>query len=147
MEIYKHTQVGTLNIVFGILAILVVIFIYPGNFNEKSLLVLGVIFVIFLFSSLTIKISPTELLIYFGIGIIRKKFELSEIIYCKPSKLNFFYGWGIKRIPGGWMYNVSGLKVVEIELKNGKRYYIGTDEPQKVCKVIYQLTGISPPYI
>ena len=146
MEIYRHTQLGTLNIVFGILGILVVIFVYPGTLTEKALIISGVALVVLLFISLTVVITPTELLVYFGIGIIRKKIELSEIAYCTPSKINIFYGWGIKRIPGGWMYNVSGLKVVDLKFKNGKKFYIGTDEPEKVCEIIHQLTGANPDY-
>jgi len=35
-----------------------------------------------------------------------------------------------------WIYNVSGFDAVEIKLKNGKTYRIGTDESQKLEQAI-----------
>ena len=40
--------------------------------------------------------------------------------------------------PWGWMYNVSGLDAVEIELKGGGRFRIGTDEPDELVRAIRQ---------
>ena len=34
------------------------------------------------------------------------------------------------------IYNVSGFDAVEIQLKNGKIYRIGTDEPKKLEQAI-----------
>jgi len=36
------------------------------------------------------------------------------------------------------MYNVSGLDAVEIYMKNGKIYRIGTDEPETLCNFIQE---------
>ncbi len=46
----------------------------------------------------------------------------------------WYYGWGIRGWlwPKMWIYNVSGFDAVEIKLKNGKMYRIGTDEPKKL---------------
>jgi hypothetical protein len=38
-----------------------------------------------------------------------------------------------------WIYNVSGFDAVEIKLKNGKVYRIGTDEPKKLEQTILHL--------
>jgi len=35
-----------------------------------------------------------------------------------------------------WIYNISGFDAVEIKMKNGKTYRIGTDEPQKLEQAI-----------
>jgi len=51
----------------------------------------------------------------------------------KTTKNHWYYEWGIR----GWLwpkmriYNVSGFDAVEIKVKNGKTYRIGTDEPKK----------------
>jgi hypothetical protein len=37
-----------------------------------------------------------------------------------------------------WIYNVSGFDAVEITMKNGKIYRIGTDEPLKLEQAISQ---------
>ena len=51
----------------------------------------------------------------------------------------FTTGWGIRAIPGGWLFNVSGLKAIEIILYNNKKYQIGTDEPEKVEQLLRQI--------
>jgi hypothetical protein len=49
----------------------------------------------------------------------------------------WWWGWGIRRIGRGqWLFNVSGLDAVELSMKNGKTYRIGTDEPQRLCEVV-----------
>ena len=44
----------------------------------------------------------------------------------------WWYGWGIRKIPKGWMYNVWGLDAVELEMESGKVFRIGTDEPDQL---------------
>lgn len=38
--------------------------------------------------------------------------------------------------PHGWLFNVSGLDAVELELINNRRFRIGTDEPQRLIAAI-----------
>lgn len=38
-------------------------------------------------------------------------------------------GYGIRKIKGGWGYNVSGSDCIWIEMKDGVRYLIGTQQP------------------
>jgi len=61
-----------------------------------------------------------------------------EIERCSPVRNKWYYGWGIRRLERGWMYNVSGLDAVEICMKNGKIYRIGTDEPETLCNFIQE---------
>ena len=35
-----------------------------------------------------------------------------------------------------WLWNVSGLQAVELVLNNGKRFRIGTDEPENLVNAI-----------
>jgi hypothetical protein len=48
----------------------------------------------------------------------------------------WYYGWGIHLTPSGWLYNVSGFWAVELQMKNGKKYRIGTDDPEGLVQVI-----------
>ncbi len=84
---------------------------------------------IYLFASLTVEIDAEHLRIRFGIGLIRKRFPLDQIDTCRSVKNSWLYGWGIRLTPHGWLYNVSGLEAVELKMKSGKTYRIGTDEP------------------
>lgn len=40
------------------------------------------------------------------------------------------WGWGIWRNKNGWVYTVSGNRGVELELANGKRVLIGSQQPE-----------------
>jgi hypothetical protein len=54
----------------------------------------------------------------------------------------WYYGWGIRLIPGGWLYNVSGFWAVELQMKNGKRYRIGTDDAEGLAKSLEAALGL-----
>ena len=74
--------------------------------------------------------------LYFGPRFFRKSFPLREIESVRPVRNPIFYGLGIHFIPGGMVYNVSGLDAVEIELGEGRRARIGTDEPTSLARAI-----------
>jgi len=48
----------------------------------------------------------------------------------------WWWGWGIRRIHDGWLYNVSGLNAVELVMGNGKKFRIGTDQPRRLADSI-----------
>ncbi len=39
-------------------------------------------------------------------------------------------------MPGGWVFNVSGWEAVELQMKNGGKYRIGTNDPQGLLNAI-----------
>lgn len=89
-----------------------------------------------LLSTLTVSGYSDHVEIKFGIGPIRKKFHYKDIQSCSVQKNPLIYGWGIRKIPGGWLYNVSGLWSVQLDMKNGKMYRIGTPEAEKLEQFI-----------
>jgi hypothetical protein len=50
----------------------------------------------------------------------------------------WYAGWGIRWTGDGWLYNVSGLRAVELRTRHGKRYLIGTDRPEELEAAIRQ---------
>ncbi len=140
MEVYNKTQIGTLIIVTFLIAIAALLYIPTPQLKESLwILILGLILVLLLFYSLTIRITPQHFEFSLGIGIIRKKIPIDEIAYCNPVKNSVFTGWGIRKIPGGWLYNMTGLWAVELTLKNGKIIRVGSPEPVEICKILSQL--------
>ena len=73
-----------------------------------------------LFDSLTVTVLTNLIEIRFGIGIIRKQFDITKIQSAAIVRNKWYYGWGIRLTPHGWLYNVAGLDAVEIRLNNGK---------------------------
>jgi len=146
MIFYEHPQPGTA-IILSILPAIAIIIILgltqpppkPVNFMLIAVLAILVVCTI-LFSSLTIRITETELRLHFGPGFIRKKVALTDIQQAEITTTKFIYGWGIHLTPQGWLYNVSGFKAVAFKLKNGKQFVLGTDEPEKLYEAIKNVT-------
>jgi hypothetical protein len=102
---------------------------------------LGGVFLILvgaLFSTLTIAIEDGMLRASFGPGLIKKQVRLADIASVRPIPVRWWYGWGIHVTPHGWLYNVSGWKAVEITLRNGDRFCLGTDQPGRLQEAIQE---------
>jgi len=142
---YEHTQIGYL-IIFVLFAatVLVAITGIAAPSDRGVLVTDGIIELILLicaivFSRLTIKIDEEILLACFGIGVICKKVPLSEIVRCESIRIRWWYGWGIHLTPYGWLYNVSGLDAVAITLRDGRKFALGTDDPNGFTSAVRRL--------
>ena len=89
-----------------------------------------------LIHKLTTTVDYDGVHISYGIGLINRRIRHQDIAQCAPVKNPWWWGFGIRRIPGGWMWNVSGLSAVELKLKNGRAFRIGTDEPENLAAAI-----------
>jgi hypothetical protein len=90
------------------------------------------------FSSLTIEIRDGELRSFFGPGLPAKTVKIRDIASVEVVENPWYYGWGIRITPRGWLYNVSGRNAVEVQLKSGKRFRLGTDEPEILHRTILE---------
>jgi len=146
---YKHTQPGTfLRWVLGIgLIITVGVALGIDGVSEDDLkwFWLGFLPVpiilclcVWIFGSLTVQIDDRELSHWFGPGFWKKSYELIEIESAEQVRNTWLYGWGIRLTPHGWLYNVSGLDAVQIQLCSGRKFRIGTDNPQGLLEALQQ---------
>lgn len=135
---YQHTQIGYLMIFVSIaVAIFYEAILAEVDFNSIIFAVMGLtLFILLSFASLKVTIDESYLRIKFGYGIFQKQFLLSEIVSAKLVKNPWYYGWGIRWWPSMWIYNVSGFDAVEITMRGGTIYRIGTDEPQELESAI-----------
>ena len=108
-----------------------------GLFNAKLGIWLFLASEVMLFGALTVEVDHVAIRLRFGLGLIRKAFSLTDVASCRVVRNRWWWGWGIRLIPGGWLYNVSGLDAVELVLKNGKTFRIGTDEPRQLAEFIH----------
>lgn len=136
---YEHTQNGMLQIV-AVLAVMVIIvtttFLFGPQIIPLAVLMLLVV-VVLSFASLTVTIVSDAVRIRFGpLGLIRKKWLLSEIVSAAVVTNPWYYGYGIRWTPHGPLYNVAGSGAVEILLVSGKKVRIGTDEPEQLAGAI-----------
>ena len=148
-QMTKHTfiQYGTFS-----MALIVPIFIFslvmlfiPGFRDSGGAAVMGfvaltMLICILIFFKLTISIDETHLRFSLGVGLIKKKYPFEEISSCRPVKNFPLTGIGIRKIPNGWLYNVSGLGAIELAFKNrGSIVRIGTNNPELVSQTINEL--------
>jgi hypothetical protein len=137
---YRHTQIGTTMIAIlsaGFLFILI-LFLNSGVFHPAFLEVFVIIIAAMaLFYALTIEISNGTLVCTFGIGLIQKRILISEIRQARAVNNPWYGGWGIHWIPGGcWLWNVGGMRGVELTFQDNRRLRLGTDEPEALVRAI-----------
>jgi hypothetical protein len=146
---YEHTQIGYLIIcVLFAATVCVAITGIVAPSDRGVLLIDATIELILLicaimFCKLTIKIDEETLQACFGIGLICKKVPLTEIVACDPIRIRWWYGWGIHLTPYGWLYNVSGLDAVAITLRNGRRFALGTNDPDGFVTAIRHFSSVA----
>lgn len=140
MTRYEHTQVGHV-VIWTLVAAAVLVALQAtvklGPHREPLLIVSVVLLIaLALFYKLTITIDNVTLRASLGIGLIRKRVRIAEIVGCESIRIRWWYGWGIHLTPYGWLYNVSGLEAVAITLRNGRKFALGTDDPHGLVEAI-----------
>lgn len=140
---YVHRQLGS----FLILALLL-----PAAFcafmawtsGQRWLYLLAALFVViaWLFSSLTIEVNDRELVSWFGPGFWHVRAPLERIVAVERTTSSGLEGWGIRITGRGMLYNVSGRDAVEIRLDDGRRFRLGTDDPDGLVSAVRaRMTG------
>ena len=155
MHHYENTQPGTFIRVmtgswvffFGVLAVVMLVLgqkeaaIGLGVVTVMAAVILGIVYA--LFHSLTVRISRSDIALSFGVGLIRKQFPIGDISSASIVQNRWYNGFGIRKIRGGWLYNVSGFDAIEIQLKNERKYRIGTNQPKELLAAVE--SAITPP--
>ena len=95
-----------------------------------------------LFATLTVTVDDTEVEARFGVGLVRRRVPLNQIRSWSIVRNPWYYGWGIHFIPGGILYNASGLSAIELQLTNGRVVRIGSAEPEALAEA---LRRVAPP--
>lgn len=134
--LYSHQQVGIVQLSAGIIGLIIILI--TAFFCQDIImlllipiiaLVLGIVF----FSTMIVEITPNVLQVKFGpVSVIKRTFQFDKISSYKLVKNPWYYGYGVRWIPKGTLYNIAGPDALELTLLTGKRVQIGTDEPEKI---------------
>ena len=139
---YQHTQWGYFAVptflVFAVVAILSVQADETSTWFGVFIVafMVGLLAVVLHFSRLQVAVGDGRVTTAFGSGRPHRVYELSDVVAVRRVRNRWWYGWGVRKIPSGWMYNVWGLDAVELELTSGRRFRIGTDEPEELSAVL-----------
>jgi len=86
--------------------------------------------VAFAFKWLETSDKGDHLLLRFGpFPIARRRLNYAAVRSVKQDRALIIEGWGIHLGPRGWIWNIWGRQVVEVELDKG-RLRIGTNDPE-----------------
>lgn len=130
MQYYNRTQRG-LAITLPVLAASIPLLILGVAMMQWEMIVTALVLSLLslLFYKLEVTVEDTVIVIRYGIGWIRKRIPLEEVMSAEPVRNKWYYGWGIRWYPGGWIFNISGLDAVELRTAEGPDYRIGTKDP------------------
>ena len=147
---YRHLQLGraaAFAIVWG-LAIAIALVGLADDRGKASLpaaiIFVAVAAVAIVFSRLTVTVDSGAVTAAFGWGWPKRKIETSQITALRRVRNAWYHGWGMRWIPGGWMYNIWGLDAVELDLASGRKFRIGTDEPDALIAALTSHTSLQP---
>jgi hypothetical protein len=143
--VYRHRQVGYVSLAgAGVGALWTGVLAWRERLTPLWLVAIILLGVAWLFSSLTIEIRAGELRSHFGPGFWRKRVPLAEIADAELAPSRWWEGWGIRHTTRGWLYNVAGTGAVEVRLRSGGRFRLGTDEPDALRDAIRGAIATTP---
>ena len=135
---YQHTQIGWVSIGVSafVVASVVGLCAWRGEWTTMFLATALLGLAISQTCRMTVTVREGRVVVTSGTGHLRKVVDLGEVAGCEPVRNRWYYGWGLRLIPNGWLINVSGLDAVELKYRGGGVLRIGTDEPCQLCDAI-----------
>jgi hypothetical protein len=124
---FREFQFGTTVFLFMIPPHLLILFLFIAQVGNNPMKLgtfisincaLGLIYV--LFYGMTTTVDSKRISISYGVGLIRKSFSVKNIESVSVVSNPWYYGWGIRLIPNGWLYNISGYAGIEITFRDRK---------------------------
>ena len=112
--------------------------LYFGSSTAFICLLLVQLAVLILFITMKLETEIDQDKIHFQMfPFTKKEWNWSEVKSAKVVNYGFVGGWGIRiGTKYGTVYNIKGKMGLAIELKNGKKYCIGTQKPEALSEVI-----------
>ncbi|NJY62141.1 hypothetical protein HC174_05150 [Salinimicrobium sp. CDJ15-81-2] len=99
-------------------------------------IILIAVSLLFLFMRLDTKVDDRGISFKF-FPFVKKEFMWSEIYSARVVDYGFVGGWGIRLYTSfGTVYNVQGSKGLAIELKDGKKFCLGTQRPEELQNIL-----------
>ena len=144
--VYEHSQQAKhVMTAFVLLTMLLVLSIVIGTGDTGALLLviaflafIGIIMVAF--NKMHVTVYDGEVSVRFRWGWPERRYSLADVHRVDVVRNKWWYGFGIRITPHGWMYNVWGLDAVQLNFHDGQTFRIGSDEPARLATAL----GYSP---
>ena len=144
MKDYTEFQFGWIIFVIMIPLQIMIFYFYLNDIGDRPLetngfLIINLIIILIysLFYGMTTRITDDSIRLSFGIGLIRKTIQLNQIMTIETVKNPWYFGWGVRFIPNGMLYNITGTAAIELKFKHtNKVFRIGSKDPLKLKQEI-----------
>lgn len=133
---YEHTQVGYAMIATVVVVVAVAIGAIVNGSDVPAIVPIALLVVLAQFGWLTTKVDDDALEIRMGMGLVRRRIPLAKIARADVVSTHWIWGWGLRWTPHGWLWNVSGTRGVELRYHSGRRFRVGSDEPERLAAAI-----------
>lgn len=140
---YSHTQRAPTWFRLGILAYVAFIATTVAVVDRNRIATVAtaagmalIAIILTIFTRLTVSVVDGAVIAEFGWGWPRKRVDLGTARLATEVRNRWWYGWGIRLTPVGWLWNVWGLDAVEIQLDSGKAIRIGTDDTPGLLRAV-----------
>jgi hypothetical protein len=142
---YRHMQVGWVIVAPVLLGTLVFVamssaggIVFPPDAPAwvPWLVPLGLLLLLINFGTMTVEVDREAMRVRFGVGLIRKTVAMAEVVSVEVVSFPWYVGWGIRLTPQGWLYRVAGTRGVRLTLVGGKKFNVGTDEPERLAEAL-----------
>lgn len=88
------------------------------------------------FGTLTTEVRDGVLRFHFGPGVWRVRVPLADVAEAATTQSRWWEGIGIRITAGGMLYNVATGPAVEIRRRSGRRFRLGTDQPEALLRAL-----------
>ena len=135
---YRHYQSPRwfMLIAAPVFSCIILFLVTTGSFSIAWTVILIGLIVGTLFWGLTVEVNKDIIRLSFGFGIIHRSIPRERIATVTQVRNRWWYSLGVRLTPHGWMWNISGLDAVELTYHNGKKFRIGTDEPEALLEAL-----------
>jgi len=132
---YRHVQWGFITIpVVLLFAVILVPILGDAEEIGGVFVAMTIVFMVAIvctvawFSRLEVIVEDGRLAASFGSGKPHRTVDLVDVRDVRVVRNRWWFGWGVRKVPNGWMYNVWGLDAVEVERFDGSVFRVGTDD-------------------
>jgi len=145
---FKDTNTADIRFVIGLPLLIAVIAFVPllifyerggipaTSFISPAVAPLITFFFIYMFAKMSTTVTDGKIQIIFNYGFPKKEILLRDVQSVELQEVNNWWGSGIKKVRGGVMWRSWGRAVVVVEKRDGKRMFIGSDNPHELQQAI-----------
>jgi hypothetical protein len=88
------------------------------------------------FAVLRVRVDDEQVHQAFGIGLFSRRIPLARVRDVEVRRSAWYWGWGIRWTPRGWLWRSSGLDAVWVRLDSGRQAGMGSPDPEGLAGAI-----------